>query len=147
MRCWMAWVCSPRCFSACPLVLSFRPFRISARRAFTAVLEAVRDSPPLLRTVPFLRRRDKVVSTHDFQLILLPPSPSGLSAVGIAAGYHHTCAITIVGGVKCWGYNGYGQLGIGSTSNQYSPVDVPGARRQILISHSVPLRPSLFFLP
>ena len=53
------------------------------------------------------------------------PSPlSGYSAVSIALGQHHTCAIVTGGGVKCWGYNDYGQLGIGSSSSQYSPVDV-----------------------
>ena len=54
----------------------------------------------------------------------LTSSLSGYSAIAIALGNTHTCVIVTSGGVKCWGYNGYGQLGIGSTSNQYSPVDV-----------------------
>ncbi|MBT6874743.1 MAG: hypothetical protein HOA28_05900, partial [Euryarchaeota archaeon] len=39
------------------------------------------------------------------------------TALSISAGQYHTCAILDNGDVKCWGYNGYGQLGIGSTTN------------------------------
>ena len=42
----------------------------------------------------------------------------------IATGSYHTCVIVTGGGVKCWGRNNYGQLGIGSSNTQYSPVNV-----------------------
>ena len=47
---------------------------------------------------------------------------AGVSA--IALGYAHTCALLVGGDVKCWGSNGYGQLGTGDTSIRYSPVSV-----------------------
>jgi alpha-tubulin suppressor-like RCC1 family protein len=40
----------------------------------------------------------------------------GRSAIEISAGQYNTCAILDSGLVKCWGYNNYGQLGIGSTN-------------------------------
>jgi alpha-tubulin suppressor-like RCC1 family protein len=46
---------------------------------------------------------------------------SGVSDIGV--GGYHVCAL-VGGGVKCWGQNGYGQVGIGSKVDQSSPVDV-----------------------
>ncbi len=44
----------------------------------------------------------------------------------IAAGGSHTCAATDDGRVRCWGYNAYGQLGTGSTTDSSVPVEVSG---------------------
>jgi Dictyostelium (slime mold) repeat/Regulator of chromosome condensation (RCC1) repeat len=57
----------------------------------------------------------------------VPPSymsdVSGLREVQeIATSLHsHSCAILGDGGYVCWGYNGYGQLGDGTTTHKYAP--------------------------
>jgi alpha-tubulin suppressor-like RCC1 family protein len=50
---------------------------------------------------------------------------SGIAS--IAAGFAHTCAVSTTGGVYCWGYNPYGQLGNNSTTQRNVPVQVVGA--------------------
>lgn len=58
----------------------------------------------------------------------LPTEVTGL-ATGIAAvsaGYAHTCALTVAGTVKCWGFNADGRLGDGSQLDSNVPVDVSG---------------------
>jgi alpha-tubulin suppressor-like RCC1 family protein len=45
----------------------------------------------------------------------------------IAAGIYHTCALLAsTGGVQCWGSNGNGQLGDGTTTDRHVPTSVVG---------------------
>jgi alpha-tubulin suppressor-like RCC1 family protein len=57
-----------------------------------------------------------------------PVAVSGLSSgvVSLATGTWHSCAVTGAGAVRCWGYNSYGQVGNGNTTNQTAPVTVSG---------------------
>lgn len=43
---------------------------------------------------------------------------TGPVAVEVVAGWTHTCALLDDGTVKCWGFNGYGQLGYGDTNDR-----------------------------
>jgi alpha-tubulin suppressor-like RCC1 family protein len=72
-------------------------------------------------SVPGAFRTDPLVIFHspdpDFPL---PPGPF------VAAGYDHSCAITVGGPTLCWGLNEYGQVGDGTTADRSSPATVAG---------------------
>jgi alpha-tubulin suppressor-like RCC1 family protein len=62
------------------------------------------------------------------QTRLTPEGVSGLSTgvAAVATGFYHSCAVMRSGGVKCWGYNNYGELGDGTGIDSHVPVDVVG---------------------
>jgi len=55
-----------------------------------------------------------------------PPAPvaGGHSFTSLSLGWDHTCGIVTAGDVYCWGYNGFGQLGIGEGGNRRYPMQV-----------------------
>jgi alpha-tubulin suppressor-like RCC1 family protein len=57
-----------------------------------------------------------------------PVDVDGLTAgvVGLGVGQAHACAILANGLVECWGFNGEGQLGDGTTTDSSTPVQVIG---------------------
>jgi len=48
------------------------------------------------------------------------------ATVTAGAGGGHTCGVTTGGATYCWGHNGFGELGDGTTTDQASPVAVAG---------------------
>ncbi len=61
----------------------------------------------------------------------------GTTAIGnavsaIAAGWDHTC-VAIRGEVQCWGFNGDGEFGNGTTTSSMTPVQVQGLTSGVFI--------------
>ena len=56
-----------------------------------------------------------------------PVDVAGLNGgvLAISAGGWHSCALTTSGGVKCWGWNTYGQLGDGTQTDRGVGLSVP----------------------
>ena len=61
---------------------------------------------------------------------LTPTAVSGLGSgmAALTAGWVHTCAVTNAATIQCWGSNGSGQLGDGTTTDRLTPV-VAGIHR------------------
>jgi alpha-tubulin suppressor-like RCC1 family protein len=59
------------------------------------------------------------------QLSTTPVQVQGLSdAIAVTAGTAHSCALRATGNVVCWGSNGNGRLGDGTTTTRFVPVTV-----------------------
>ncbi len=48
------------------------------------------------------------------------------NVASVSSGGDTTCAVKSTGQLYCWGYNGYGQLGLGSTANNTAPQLING---------------------
>jgi alpha-tubulin suppressor-like RCC1 family protein len=57
----------------------------------------------------------------------VPVAVSGVTtATQVTASYYQSCALLAAGSIDCWGDNGDGQLGDGTTTTRSTPVAVPG---------------------
>jgi alpha-tubulin suppressor-like RCC1 family protein len=54
------------------------------------------------------------------------PVAGGLTFASLSAGFIYTCGVTVGGAAYCWGGNGYGVLGNGTTIDSPTPVAVSG---------------------
>lgn len=52
----------------------------------------------------------------------------------VTAGREHTCGLTVDGFAYCWGTNDAGQLGLGSTSRNYSNAPLPVAGNRVFVA-------------
>lgn len=73
-------------------------------------------------------------SIYTASPIPVTPHGMGVNVGDVAIGLAHTCAITQGGGVKCWGRNADGQLGIPTLADAESPVDVSGITNALALS-------------
>ena len=59
------------------------------------------------------------ISSNSLQLVIVEPH---LTASQVSVGYGFACALFHDGSPRCWGYNGYGQLGDNSATQRSYPV-------------------------
>jgi alpha-tubulin suppressor-like RCC1 family protein len=70
-------------------------------------------------------RHMKLTLGHNKQIVsILDNDVSYLNVLQITVRDSHSCGILNNNTLKCWGYNGWGQLGDGTTVNRSSPVTI-----------------------
>jgi alpha-tubulin suppressor-like RCC1 family protein len=83
----------------------------------------------------FLVRARDQAGNRDDNLIELQAQPKLPSAQhSLAVGSDHTCALLNDGTARCWGYNGYGALGDGTTTQRLAPVAVSGISSAVALT-------------
>ena len=73
-------------------------------------------------------------TTNRYSPVAVSGITALLPAVELTAGDNHTCARLSDGTLRCWGYNGNGQLGDGTTTNRNAPIPVMGVTDAVQIA-------------
>jgi alpha-tubulin suppressor-like RCC1 family protein len=63
---------------------------------------------------------------EDYRLTAVTVAEVERAVVKLAADGGQSCVLTIYGGIRCWGYNKYGQLGDGTSETRNIPVRAAG---------------------
>src|SRR5262249_3648860 len=64
---------------------------------------------------------------HSVQNVSQAITGTGTGPIQLASSGQHTCVITEISQVKCWGHNNYGQLGYGDTNDRGDQAGEMGA--------------------
>ena len=85
------------------------------------------DKPLLSRHAISIRVLTTISMALAVAAVTASPSANAAPvAPKVAGGGYHTCGITSVGGLECWGQNSDGQLGDGTKTLRFTPVGVFG---------------------
>lgn len=86
----------------------------------------IKTPPPLFSSTT----RDRTMATEVAAL-------AGVRIAAVAGGWRHTAAVDADGNVYSWGWNKFGQLGLGDTTDRNAPARVTegiGGRRAALLA-------------
>lgn len=107
--------------------LPFHPDPLEAGRSTNTTLEAAGTSSPSQRDA---------TDAGEVPVDGSSPGDSTPRAVQLVAGDQHTCALSNLGTVRCWGDGSYGQLGYGNT-NSIGDDEAPAAAGNIDVGGKV----------
>jgi alpha-tubulin suppressor-like RCC1 family protein len=70
-------------------------------------------------------------TTHTSGSISTTLTVESTAITRLSLGLHNSCGLTNTGAMKCWGYNGWGQIGTLAAGVQTTPSDLPGYTNNI----------------